>query len=107
MHFGFGNSKKLLATQFQDLLRCIVLIIATVSIMSNINTTLTLAGFSLIPFICLGAFFFFKYVSKMFLMADEAEGSMSTVIEENLSGMRIVRSCATRAGKLKSLSNLQ
>ncbi|MDD3970369.1 MAG: ABC transporter ATP-binding protein [Clostridia bacterium] len=89
--------RNFLATQFQDLLRCIVLIIATVSIMSNINTTLTLAGFSLIPFIGLGAFFFFKYVSKMFLMADEAEGAMSTVIEENLSGMRIVRSCATQS----------
>lgn len=89
--------RNFLATQFQDLLRCIVLIIATVSIMSNINTTLTLAGFSLIPFIGLGAFFFFKYVSKMFLLADEAEGAMSTVIEENLSGMRIVRSCATQS----------
>jgi len=89
--------RNFLATQFQDLVRCIVLIIASVSVMGRLNTTLTLAGFSLIPFIGLGAFFFFKYVSKMFLLADEAEGAMSTVIEENLSGMRIVRSCATQS----------
>ncbi|MFA5341704.1 MAG: ABC transporter transmembrane domain-containing protein, partial [Clostridia bacterium] len=89
--------RNFLATQFQDLVRCIVLIVASVSVMGGLNTTLTLAGFSLIPFIGLGAFFFFKYVSKMFLLADEAEGAMSTVIEENLSGMRIVRSCATQS----------
>ena len=89
--------RNFLATQFQDLVRSLVLIAASVFIMVNMNTTLTLSGFSLIPFIALGAFFFFKYVSKKFILVDEAEGAMSTVIEENLSGMRIVRSCATQS----------
>jgi len=93
--------RNFLATQFQDLLRCVVLIISSVIIMRNINTTLTIAGFSVMPLTALGAFFFFKYVTKMFKITDEAEAAMSTVIEENLSGMRIVRSCATESREMK------
>ena len=93
--------RNFLATQFQDLMKCIVLIVASVSVMQKVNTDLTLAGFSLMPIIVLGAFFFFRYVSKKFLLADEAEGAMSTVIEENLSGMRIVRSCATQSREIE------
>lgn len=93
--------RNFIATQFQDLLRCVVLIISSLIIMRNINTTLTIAGFSVMPLTALGAFFFFKYVTKMFKVTDEAEAAMSNVIEENLSGMRIVRSCATESREMK------
>lgn len=92
--------RNFIAGQFQELLRALTLIIASILIMKNMHTLLTVAGFSLIPFISVGAFLFFKHVSKIFLAADEAEGQMSTVIEENLSGMRIVRSSATQGSEI-------
>jgi ATP-binding cassette subfamily B protein len=45
----------------------------------------------LVPPLFVFAFGFFKQVRKYFQLADEAEGKLSAVLQENLTGVRVVR----------------
>ena len=55
-----------------------------------------LAGLSLVlmPFIVLGAYYFFAKVRAQFKIADESEGALSARLQENLTGIRVVRALA-------------
>jgi ATP-binding cassette subfamily B protein len=47
-----------------------------------------------VPVIFIYAFIFFKQVRKRFQAADESEGYLTTVLEESLNGIRVVRAFA-------------
>ena len=46
------------------------------------------------PFITVGAYLFFSLVKRQFKVADEAEGKLTAVLQENLTGIRVVRAFA-------------
>ena len=50
-----------------------------------------LAGGDLVPLLVIYAYVFFTRVQKAFLASDEAEGDLSTAVQENLSGIRVVK----------------
>ena len=58
------------------------------------DVQLTLVTLCLVPFIIFFAVRFFVKVRKLFLEADEAEGRQTSVIQENLTGIRVVRAFA-------------
>ena len=55
------------------------------------NVSLTLWCLCLTPALFLFAWLFFNWVSKSFAAADEADGTMNAVLQENLTGVRVVR----------------
>ena len=46
------------------------------------------------PFLFIAAMFFFQRVKALFTIVDEAEAEMTTVLQENLTGIRVVRAFA-------------
>ena len=86
--------RRFLANQFFQVVRAVALVISALIIMLSLNVRLTLISFSITPFLALSAFFFYKFIKAKFKLADEAEGKMTTVLQENLSSMRIVRAFA-------------
>ncbi len=58
------------------------------------DVQLTLVTLCLVPLIVFFAVRFFMRVRKLFLKADEAEGRLTSVIQENLTGIRVVRAFA-------------
>ncbi|NQT60388.1 MAG: ABC transporter ATP-binding protein [Bacteroidetes bacterium] len=63
-------------------------------IMVELNVKMMFIALALMPIIFLFSFYFFKKVRKKFKEVDEAEGVLSNVIQENLTGIRVVRAFA-------------
>ena len=61
----------------------------------------------LMPFITVGAYLFFSLVKRQFKVADEAEGKLTAVLQENLTGIRVVRAFAPRRTRDRAFRHVQ
>lgn len=84
--------KSFLAVQFVEIGRTVFMVLFILSIMFYLNAKYALVSISLIPFIFIASYVFFKKVRRQFQLCDEAEGEISTVLQENLTGIRVVKS---------------
>jgi ATP-binding cassette subfamily B protein len=83
--------RRFLDGQMVEMFRTIFIVTFSMIIMSNINGFLTLMSLLLIPFIFLFSFFYFKKIRAAFTLVDEKEGELQAALQENLSGVRVVR----------------
>lgn len=83
--------RRFLGVQIVDLGRILFMILMSVGIMLMLNVKLTLFAVALIPILFGFSYVFFTKVQKNFKKSDEAEGKLTTVLQENLSGVRVVR----------------
>ena len=74
--------------------RAILLVLIALPIMLSISPMLTLVSMGLMPLILLFAIAFFARVKRDFLQVDEAEARMTATLQENLTGIRVVRAFA-------------
>lgn len=86
--------RRFLATQFVEVGRSIFMLVIVSTIMFNLNVAMAWVSMAVIPIIFSFSYFFYREVKKTFKDADESEGEMSTVLQENLTGVRIVRAFA-------------
>jgi len=80
-----------LASNLVDISRSLLLLICVTPVLFWIDTTLALASLCLMPLLILGSYLFFSRVKVLFLRSDEAEGRMTACLQENLTGIRVVR----------------
>ncbi len=64
--------------------------------MFRLNVKMTLVSMATMPIIFIFAFIFFSKVKKAFEASDEAEAELTTVLQENLTGVRVVKACANQ-----------
>lgn len=83
--------RRFLGVQVVDLGRIIFMLGFTLVIMSTLNAELTLYSMIMIPVLFVFSYIFFTKIQKTFKKSDEAEGKLTTVLQENLSGVRVVR----------------
>ncbi len=83
--------RRFLAVQFVEVGRALFMLAMVLPIMISLDWRMTLASMSVIPVIFTFAIIFFMKVEKNFKLADEAEGAMSAMLQENLSGIRVVK----------------
>ena len=83
--------RRFLSSQLTEIFRAVFMIAVALVVMLNINARMTLYSMLLVPPLFLFAWLFFQWVQKYFKVADEAEGKMSAVLQENLTGVRVVR----------------
>ena len=83
-----------LATNVVEIGRSILLITAMAPILFWRDARLAALSLCLMPFITVGAYVFFSLVKRQFKVADEAEGKLTAVLQENLTGIRVVRAFA-------------
>ncbi len=86
--------RRFLSVQVVETGRALMMIAIIVPIMLTMNTKMTLISVILVPLILIFAFIFFVKIRSYFQTADEAEGSMTAVLQENLTGIRVVRAFA-------------
>jgi len=80
-----------LASNLVDISRSLLLLICVTPVLFWIDTTLAWASLCLMPMLILGSYLFFSRVKTLFLKSDEAEGRMTACLQENLTGIRVVR----------------
>ena len=83
--------RRFLSSQVIEMFRAVLMIVVALVVMLRMNWKMTLMSMVLIPLLFAFAFLYFKWVVKFFRVADEAEGKMSAVLQENLTGVRVVR----------------
>jgi len=83
--------RRFLAVQFVEVVKVFVMLIAVTYLMLSLSVKLTIVGLILVPVIIAFTFFYFLKVKKRFKKADESEAELSTVLKENLSGVRVVK----------------
>ncbi|MFV0464683.1 MAG: ABC transporter ATP-binding protein [Lachnospiraceae bacterium] len=78
----------------ENIVISLIKIIGAFFIMINISPMLTLAAFAMIPFMCFYAIYFNKRMKKAFRRNRETIAHINMQIEDNLSGIRVVKSFA-------------
>jgi len=86
--------RKFLAMQFVAIGRALFMLAAVIPIMLYLDVRMTLITLITVPILFGFAVVFFVKVKKSFKKSDEAEGKLSAVLQENLSGVRVVRAFA-------------
>ncbi|MCB9908804.1 MAG: ABC transporter ATP-binding protein [Planctomycetes bacterium] len=81
-----------LSTQVVEIGRAVMLVACSLPLMFALDVRLTWVSISLIPIILGFSMIFFRRLTRAFQAADEAEGRMTSVLQENLTGIRVVRS---------------
>lgn len=99
-----GTIGRFVQNQLLGIIRTIVMVIIAIIFMLNMNVKLTLYSVILMPFIIAIAFIYFKNVTKYFTYADESEGRLSACIQENVSGMRVVRAFGQQKNELDNFT---
>lgn len=70
-----------------------------------INPTMVWVSLSLIPLIATSSIIYFIKIDKIFKNIEETESDMMTVVQENLSGSRVVRAFANEAFEITKMEN--
>ena len=83
--------RRFLAVQVLEVVNAVLMITVALVILLQRDAGLTLISLVLTPAIFAFAMWFFRVVRKSFREADESEAAMSAVLQENLSGVRVVR----------------
>ena len=83
--------KNFLAEQMTNLIRIVILLALSVAFMLGMNPRLTLIAMLPVPVIIGYSLYFHKKIGEAFLACDENEGILSTLAQENLTGVRVVR----------------
>ena len=89
-----------LASDVVEIGRAIVLLLCVAPILIQLEPTLAALSLCLTPFLAIGAYVFFAKVKDVFQMTDESEAAMTAVLQENLTGIRVVRAFARQAHEI-------
>lgn len=83
--------RRFLSVQVMEVVNSVLMVGIALTILLQRNVKITILGMALVPLLFAFAAWFFKMVHKSFQVADECEGAMSASLQENLSGVRVVR----------------
>lgn len=83
--------RRFLAVQVMEVVNTVLMVVIAMGILLPRSVPITLYSLILVPPLFCFATWFFKMVHKSFEVADEADGVLNAVLQENLSGVRVVR----------------
>lgn len=83
-----------LAGQVVEISRAIIMLIVVMPILFSLSVKMAWLSLVSLPPLVFAATLFFHRVKDLFLTVDESEARMTTVLQENLTGIRVVRAFA-------------
>ncbi len=89
--------RRFLGVQFVEIGNALFMLSSISYIMLSLNVKMTLVSMIAVPIIFIFAVVFFIKIKAAFQLYDESEASMSTVLQENLTGVRVVRAFARQS----------
>ncbi|MDK2906249.1 MAG: ATP-binding cassette, subfamily bacterial [Petrotoga sp.] len=96
--------RRFIAGQFVEIGRTIFLASMIIYLMLSINAKMAFFSTITIPFSFYISYWFFRKVEKQFKLADEAEAELSTVVQENITGARVVKAFARENFEIQKFS---
>jgi ATP-binding cassette subfamily B protein len=92
--------------QLMEIVRTFVMFGLAAAVMFTINVQMTLISMAFLPLLTISSFVYFKYVQVYFTASDEAEGALSTMLQENLTGVRVVRAFGQQKSEIDKFDKL-
>lgn len=83
--------RKFLSVQVVEIVSIFLMIGIISGLMWSLSPKLTVVALSLIPFVLVFSTLFFFRVKKKFKVADEAEAKVTSMLQENLSGVKVIK----------------
>ena len=83
-----------LSGQVIEISRAILMLLVVLPILFSLDERMAWLSLVTMPFLFMAAVIFFQRVKKLFETVDEAEAELTTVLQENLTGIRVVRAFA-------------
>ena len=85
------TTRNFVAGQLSNLFRIVILVVLSLVFMFSMNAPLTFITLIPIPVVVLYSMNFHKKIGAGFKECDESEGRLSAMVQENLTGVRVVR----------------
>jgi len=98
--------RRFIQVQLMEIVRTLVMFVFAAIVMFTVNVKMTLISLAFMPVLTVSSFIYFKYVRRYFTASDEAEGALSTMLQENLTGMRVVRAFGQQKNEIEKFTNL-
>ncbi len=83
--------RNFVVTQLLEVFRTVFLIGISFAMMFGMNRKMSLVVLLFVPVVAGYSALFYRLIARRFTKADEAEGELSTVVQENATGVRVVR----------------
>lgn len=83
--------KTFVSEQLTSVFRIVMMIVLSLAFMFSMNPKLTLAAAAFVPVVVGYSAIFHSKIHDRFMECDENEGLLSTIAQENLTGIRVVR----------------
>lgn len=98
--------KRFISEQSIEVMRLVMLVGLSIYQMYRMNVTIMWVSLVIAPLLLLSAAFYFNKVEKMFNIIEKNEAVMTTHVQENVSGARVVRAFANEAYEVEKFRNL-
>ena len=95
------TARRFISQQLIDVVRTVILVVLALVIMFSMHPGLAAMTLGFIPFIMAYNTFFFLRIARKFKECDETEGVLMTDVQENLTGVRVVRAFGRERHELK------
>lgn len=83
--------RKFLAIQVMEVIGSIFMLLFIFVVMLSINVKLAFISVSLLPITFIFSIYFFKKIKSNFTASDEAEAKLTSTLQENIIGVRVVK----------------
>ena len=83
--------RNFVSDQLMEVVRTVLLIVVSLAMMFSLNGELSLLVCCFVPVLMVSNLVFFVITGKKFQAADESEGRLTAFVQENLTGVRVVR----------------
>ena len=91
------TARLFLASQVMEIVNALVLAATALPLMLSLNGRMTLISFVLVIPIIAYSYFYFRSVKHVFREVEKAESALTAVVQENLTGIRVVRAFSRHA----------
>jgi len=93
--------RKFFATQMVEIGRAFFIVAFAIMMMMSLNKKMMFIAMVIVPIIFVFSYVFFYKIKNTFERADEQEGVLTTVLQENLSGVRVVKAFGRQNFEIK------
>ncbi len=90
-----------LSKQVVEISRAMIMLVLVVPMMISLDLRMAAISLCLIPIIVSFSYLFFQKIKAVFLKVDEAEGGLTSTMQENLTGIRVVRAFARQSFEIE------
>ncbi len=96
--------RNFISEQMTGIFRIVIMLVLSLIFMFSMNLILTLIAIIPMPVVLWYSLIFHKTVRSEFQLCDENEGKLSAMVQENLTGVRVVRAFGREKSELEKFS---